>query len=227
MNIQKRFSQDNTGNKKQPELALWLKVGCFLLILAAALGYYVLTPLPAPGGHRADWPRSFAIVSENYFEDQPPGQCSAYSAAFILRHMGYKSEGAAVYKQLNFKLPVSGYVLPKGVLQFMNSQGVSSRIFRGEETGSLKSALYAGGNPVMLIIGDGVRWQHYITLVGYDESLEDLYFYDSKKTADENGGLPGNRTISEDYFLELWDNGLPIFNQVYFIFEPKDTDRQS
>jgi len=38
---------------------------------------------------------------------------------------------------------------------------------------------------------------------------------DSNKASDENAELPGNRTMTNDYFLKWWSNGLPIFNHVY------------
>ncbi len=186
-----------------------------LFILAA--GIYLITPLPLKDEPGGDYAETFEVVSANSFEAQPPGKCSAYSVAYVLRHLGQDALGEEVYQEMKYKIPKSGYVLPKGVLQFMESEGFSGTLFKGDSITSLKSALYLG-NPVIVIIGDGIRWQHYMTLVGYDERAENLYFYDSKETTDSNESLPGNRTISEEYFLELWNNGLPIFNRVYFTF---------
>ena len=53
-------------------------------------------------------------------------------------------------------------------------------------------------------------------VVGYDDSLHEVYFFDSLREDDENQGAPGNRTLSTDYFLSMWDNGVPIFHHVYF-----------
>lgn len=186
------------------------------MVLVLAAGIYLLTPLPSKEELGGEYPETFEVVSKNSFEAQPPGQCSAYSVAYVLRHFGQHSLGEEIYQQMKYKIPVSGYVLPKGVLRFINSEGVAGTLFKGNSTASLKYTLYSQGNPVIVIIGDGLSWQHYMTLVGYDEGAGDLYFYDSKETTDSNESLPGNRTISEEYFLELWDNGLPVFNRVYF-----------
>ena len=77
------------------------------------------------------------------------------------------------------------------------------------------------GTPVIVLVGDGLNWQHYMTLVGFDQSLSEVYFFDSLRQDDENGEAPGNRTLSTDYFLQLWDNGLPIFNHIYFTIEKR------
>ena len=46
-----------------------------------------------------------------------------------------------------------------------------------------------------------------MTVVGYDDSLHEVYFFDSLREGDENQEAPGNRTLSTDYFLSMWDNG--------------------
>jgi hypothetical protein len=86
-------------------------------------------------------------------------------------------------------------------------------LFKGNVE-TLKRRL-AKGEPIIVLIGQIYRWQHYMTLVGYKSDKKELYFYDSKKKYDENGKLSGNRTLKQDYFLKLWDNGLPIFNHIY------------
>lgn len=198
---------------------LWLRAGCLFFLFVLAAGIYLLTPFPLTDEPGADYPETFVITSENSLEAQPPGQCSAYSVAYVLRHFGQNALGEEIYQELKYKIPVSGYVLPKGVLRFVNSKGYAATLYKGNSIASLKSTLFLQGNPIIVIIGDGFRWQHYMTLVGYDERTEDFYFYDSKEITDSNEGLPGNRTIKEEYFLKLWNNGLPVFNRVYFTFE--------
>ena len=58
-----------------------------------------------------------------------------------------------------------------------------------------------------------------MTLVGYDNEKHELYFFDSGRAEDENSDDPGNRTMTEEYFLKWWANGLPIFNHVYITIE--------
>ena len=50
----------------------------------------------------------------------------------------------------------------------------------------------------------------------YDDTLNEVYFFDSLKEYDENDNAPGNRTLSSDYFLDMWDNKIPTFNHLYF-----------
>ncbi|MEO3111235.1 C39 family peptidase [Turicibacter sanguinis] len=138
--------------------------------------------------------------------------------AYVLRHYHESQTGLNIYHQLNYKIPVSGYVLPKGILNYFKDSAYNIEMFTGSlET--LKTRLTAG-TPIIVLIGNSLNWQHYMTLVGYDDTTNEMYFFDSLKSFDENNGQPGNRTITTDYFLKLWNNGLPIFNQIYFTISP-------
>ena len=188
----------------------------FGLIMVAFIfigAIYCLLPLPQSDTDTLNCPSEFYITTNNQFELQPPGQCAAYSSAFVVRHFGHEAESDMVYKHMRFKIPVSGYVLPKGMIIYIQESDLKPEIYRGNLL-NLKSRL-TKSNPVIVLIGQGLQWQHYMTLLGYNATEKELYFYDSKKSSDENGALPGNRTLTEDYFLTLWDNGLPIFNHVY------------
>jgi hypothetical protein len=191
------------------------KIILILVVLFCILGFssYPIYPFPEKDTLSVMQPESFIISKTNRFEIQPPNKCAAYATAFILRNFGLKAKGSEVYKEMSFKIPFSGYVFPKGILTYFESKELKAKLFKGDlET--LKRRL-AKGEPIMVLIGQSYRWQHYMTLVGYESDKKELYFYDSKKKYDENGKLPGNRTLKEDYFLTLWDNGLPIFNHIY------------
>lgn len=66
-----------------------------------------------------------------FAEMQGHNQCSAFSTAFVLRNFGQTVTGSEVYREMRFKIPVSGYVLPKGVLAYLDAAGFNSNIFRG------------------------------------------------------------------------------------------------
>lgn len=187
----------------------------FMIVLSITLCgiLYILFPFPKNEVGSGEYPQSFHIALPNKFEQQPPNQCSAYATAYILRNFGQEAQGEEVYKKIPFKIPISGYVLPKGIITYMKSFGLKPEIWRGELP-ILKSKL-SEGVPVIVLIGKGLQWQHYMTLVGYDSEKKELYFYDSKKITDENDSSPGNRTLTEEYFMTLWNNGLPIFNRVF------------
>lgn len=197
----------------------WLFWGSLGLLLLVLITFYYLTPFPRQDTITAKLPISFTISQENQFETQVHNECSAFSSAYVLRHLGQSQTGLELYEKFRFKIPVSGYVLPKGILNYFNSNDYQATLYRGTfET--LKMRLLEG-TPIIVLTGDGWRWQHYMTLVGFDDHLHEVYFFDSLRQGDENGESPGNRTLSTDYFLQLWDNGLPIFNHIYFTIEKR------
>jgi len=156
----------------------------------------------------------FNVPIHTDFEQQGKNQCAAYSTAFVLRNSGLQAKGIEVYAKIPFKIPISGYVLPKGVLTYLESQGLNPIIYKGNLS-SLKARLVQGAAPVIVLVGNGFFWQHYMTLVGFDDDKGELYFVDTNKLKDENLELPGNRTMTTDYFSQWWSNGLPVFNHVY------------
>ncbi|MBC9784829.1 C39 family peptidase [Heliobacterium chlorum] len=160
-------------------------------------------------------PSSYHVPREASFEVQGHNQCSAFSTACLLRSLGKDVKGAEVYREINFKIPLSGYVLPKGIMTYLEQEGLHPSIFQGT-IDTLKERIRLG-YPVIVLVGNGLLWQHYMTILGYDDEKGELYFFDSKKETDENGSMPGNRTLQEDYFLSLWDNGLPWFHHMYII----------
>ncbi|MGL4335308.1 MAG: C39 family peptidase [Turicibacter sp.] len=198
----------------------WLSVIAICLVsILLVIGYmiYLTSPMPKVDSFVQLYPKIYAIKDENLFETQVKNECSAFSSAYILRHFGIEATGLQVYEEFDFKLPISGYVLPKGILNYFDKLPIQVEMYTGTlET--LKSHLVQDV-PVVVLVGDRLNWQHYMTVVGYDENLNELYIFDSLKDFDENSDFPGNRTMNTDYFLSMWNNGLPVFNQLYFVFE--------
>lgn len=193
--------------------------GIGLLVLAIfILSVYFLSPFPVVDEVDPYYPEQFAVSTDNYFETQILNECSAFSSAYLLRHFGEEQQGLALYEELHYKLPFSGYVLPKGIIEYFKEHHYDIQIYKGT-LDSLKTQLLKG-HPLIVLVGDGLNWQHYMTLVGYNDALAEVYFFDSLKEGDQNGEFPGNRTLSTDYFLSMWENGLPIFNHLYFTIQP-------
>lgn len=195
----------------------------FLLLLGFCLflrGFYVLLPFPQRDTASTNLPIRFQVSTEASFEVQGKNQCAAFSAAYILRYFGNDAKGGEVYDKLPYKIPVSGYVLPKGIVVYLQSQGYTTRVLKGD-INSLQAKLVEEKNPVMVLVGNGLFWQHYMTFVGFDNEKKELYFFDSGRDQDENSELPGNRTMEDDYFLKWWSNGLPLFNHIYITVEQK------
>lgn len=191
----------------------------FIVITCISYTFYCITPFSTKDDIQINYPESFIITTNNSFETQLVNECSAFSSAYVLRHFGENETGLHLYEQFNYKLPFSGYVLPKGILDYFEDSLYKINMYTGTlET--LKTNL-TEGTPIIVLVGKGLDWQHYMTVVGYNDNLDELYFFDSLRKSDENGNSPGNRTLSGDYFLSMWDNDLPIFNHLYFTLEEK------
>ncbi len=187
---------------------------CFLLVGSI----YILLPFPKSESNAINLPNKFDIPINTGFEKQGKNQCAAFSTAFVLRNFDRKAEGSVVYTGIPYKIPISGYVLPKGVVTYIQSQGYRPTLLKGD-IDSIKARLVQGNNPIIVLVGNGLLWQHYMTFLGYDNEKQEMYFFDSGREKDENAELPGNRTMAEDHFLKWWNNGLPIFNHVYITVE--------
>ena len=190
----------------------WLVLVMIIGFMAAMI--YVLLPFPKNDSISFAAPEKYDVPIYTDFELQGKNQCAAYSTAFVLRNSGKQAKGIEVYAKIPYKIPISGYVLPKGLISYLHSQGLEAKIHKGDLS-TLKARLVKGNTPVIVLVGNGFFWQHYMTLVGFDDDKSELYFFDSNKVNDENAELPGNRTMSNEYYLKWWSNGLPIFNHVY------------
>jgi len=190
------------------------KIAILIMISFLVGMVYVLSPFPSEDSISLVYNQEFYLPVYNDFELQEGNSCAAYSAAFILRNLGIKSTGADVYAEIPFKDPFIGYVFTKGLILYLQTQGLTPMIYKGDLT-TLKARLAQEASPIIVLIGEGVSWQHYITLLGFDDDKNELYFFDSNEENDKNAELPGNRTMEQDDFLNLWNNGLPVFNRVY------------
>lgn len=194
----------------------WLILAVIICFLVGMI--YCLAPFPKRDSITSASQKKFDVPIHTDFEQQGKNQCAAFSTAFVLRNSGKQAKGIEVYDKIPFKIPISGYVLPKGVISYLQSQGLKPMIYKGSLS-SLKARLVHGNVPIIVLVGNGLFWQHYMTLVGFDDDKSELYFVDSNKVSDENAELPGNRTMTNDYFLKWWGNGLPVFNHVYITSE--------
>ncbi|AFQ44260.1 hypothetical protein [Desulfosporosinus meridiei] len=205
------------GLKKGKVRIQWLLMGIIFVLFLVGL-IHLLSPFPIREFKAERPPDRYEISINTGFERQGKNQCAAFSTAFVLRTFGQSLQGAEVYAKIPYKIPISGYVLPKGVVSYFQSQGFSPAIYRGD-LNSLKTRLVQGNEPIIVLVGNGLFWQHYMTFLGYDDKKKELYFFDSGRDNDENADLTGNRTMTEDYFLKWWSNGLPVYNHVYITVE--------
>lgn len=174
---------------------------------------WYLFPLPTEDKAIASFPSTFCLQSTQNIEPCASNPDAGYAAAYLLESIGIPADGKKVYADLRCKLPFSEYVLPNGLYKYFREHGLQPGVYRGGLE-SLKARL-SQGEPVIVLIGQHIKWQHYLVLVGYNSDENDLYFFDSRQNSDTNGVQPGNRTLDEAEFLILWDNKLPLFNHVY------------
>ncbi len=169
------------------------------------------TPLALPQSHLPEFSLSF--------DQQGYNQCAGYAAAFIRRYYGQEVYGSDVYEQISYNLPFDIGVPPHRLLRHFRKNNLQATARTGE-FGHIKS--YAARNiPSIVLVGEGISWQHYMVFLGYDSDQNELYFYDSEVgSIERNRQAPGNRTLSEEQFLDIWNNKLPGFSQMFITIEP-------
>ncbi|NLV17191.1 MAG: hypothetical protein GXY50_08305 [Syntrophomonadaceae bacterium] len=166
--------------------------------------------LPKNDAQKTEYRDTYLVKAKSYFEKQERGQCAGFSAAYALRILGEDISGKEIYTKLEPKFS-NGYVMPQGIIDVFSEYGHDAKMLRGDLE-QLKTRLNRG-NPIIVLIGHSVSWQHYVTVVGYDE--DNIFFYDSNKAADNSYGY--NRTMTNAEFVSQWKNGIPLFEQIYFV----------
>ncbi len=166
--------------------------------------------LPTSDTIIANYETEYLTESTSDFEKQGFNQCAGYSSAYLLRLRGEEITGKEAYQKMGRKFH-NGYVLPIGISNLIADYGYGTTLMRGNLS-QLKTRV-ASGSPVIALIGDGTSWQHYVTVVGYDQ--DQIYLYDSIYPNDSTSGY--NRVMSNREFLSRWQNGIPLFEQVYLV----------
>jgi ABC-type bacteriocin/lantibiotic exporter with double-glycine peptidase domain len=168
--------------------------------------------LPETDKISVKYPIEFKAEINSYFEKQGKSQCSGYSSAYILRCLGENTKGQDIYERFDYKL-ANGYVLPQALINVFHDYGYKAKMYRGDIK-QLKTRL-SEGRPIIVLIGNGISWQHYVTIVGYNEKK--IFLYDSNKDTDHSKGY--NRTMDVSEFIKQWENGIPLFEKIYFVVE--------
>ena len=182
--------------------------------LGLNLGDVFSLKIPMTDKISSEYDSKFLIPAKSYFEKQEKNQCGGYSTAYVLRCLNEEATGKEIYTQFKHTFK-NGYVLPQSLIQTFKKYGYKAKIRKGNiET--LKARASAGV-PVIVIIGDGMKWQHYVSVVGYDEG--NILLYDSNY--DTNNASGYNRVLSNSEFNKLWENGIPFFEKSYFVIYDK------
>lgn len=193
--------------KKLPKSTVLSAAAAFLLLFAAA-GYFILfVPAPDRETKMAVPATFFCNTEENRIESQTDGNCSAYAAAYLLRHMGEETDGEMLAAGMR---RIFGFVPASSVVRALNAYGYTAAAYHGSLT-TLKQRL-AQGIPVIVFIqipGD----THYAVVTGYDEQY--LYLADSLPENANAVGEGYNRRLSAREFLSLWETDSLLPDNIY------------
>jgi ABC-type bacteriocin/lantibiotic exporter with double-glycine peptidase domain len=196
---------------KSVKVIFVLLIILFITILFLLIIY--LTPFPKKDLICVNIPSRFIITKPNVYETQGYNECAAYATAYVLRSFGKNVNGESIYNKMKYKLPFLGVVPSKGIIDTLKRYHIKATYYKGD-INTLK--MHVSKNiPVILYVGENIKWEHFITMVGYENSSSVIYVFDSLLDEDSNGEEPGNRTLTEDELLKIWDNGLPILNHTY------------
>lgn len=155
------------------------------------------------------------IKEKNRIDIQTGYQCSAYAAAYILRHYGIPADGKELYPIMPNKMK-AGYVYPKGLQRLLKSYGFGVTYCRGTFN-NLKYEL-SKGNPVivMILVQKDKNWLHYVPVVGYDETY--IYLAESLENLINCENEYYNRRIEIKEFMQLWNTAMlrqPFYKNTY------------
>ena len=195
-------------------LVIAFNIALQLFLIISGVGISVLDiyaqTLPKSDTIEIEYSDTYFVEAKSYFEKQERGQCAGFSSAYVLRILGEEISGNENYERLGHKF-ANGYVMPQALLDIFKEYDYSAEILRGDLE-QLKTRLNQG-NPIIVLIGHFVSWQHYVTVIGYDE--DNIYLYDSNMDIDNSNGY--NRTMTNAEFVSQWENEIPLFEQIYFI----------
>ena len=155
----------------------------------------------------------YFVTKKSYFEKQEKNQCAGFSSAYVLRCLKKDVKGKENYNNLKHKFS-NGYVMPQALVEVFKKYKYNSDIYKGD-LNTLKLRLAKNNNPIVVLIGHRWNWQHYVTVIGYDE--KNIYIYDSNNNTDNSKGY--NRIISNEEFVDLWENEIPFFEKIYFVVD--------
>ena len=160
------------------------------------------------------------------FDKQGFNMCSGYATAFIRRYYGQPATGTQIYREIAYRLPFDIGVPPHRLISHFRDNNLNATA----RTGGLTELKYFSSQniPVIVLVGEGLKWQHYMVLVGYNEEENEMYFYDPETdpslVAREK---PGNKTITKNNFLGIWENKLPFFSQLFITVEEIQTEKSA
>lgn len=203
-------------------MKLWLK-RILLIVAIIFVGYLVsvtivdacLMGLATPEFDSSVEKEAFLVTDSTRIDMQTGFKCSAFSSAYVLRHWGVEAHGDSVYEIMPDKMD-DGYVYPKGIVSFIESQGFNVGYHIGNLT-SLKNEVSSGHPTIVMIkIKEDEEWLHYVPVVGY--TPDSIFIAESLPELCNANNPYYNRSIATEEFLKLWDTSafkMPLYKNTF------------
>jgi len=203
-----------------------LIIGCCLILIEVFALRYFKEPLQKeqpiiqqPPIKEIKIPESAIIhYPSEYNFAQSYNDCAPYNSAAVVRALtGENVSSAEFVKTITHRIEYN-WTLPEGITGQLNEYNITletpdlSGLSDDEKIEYLREQL-SKNHPIILLIKKE-DFQHYITLFGFDSEKDEFFIYDSLMerlegglTKDENGDLPGNKTITAVKLLDAWSGG--------------------
>lgn len=183
---------------------------CILLALTV-IGILLFRTIPSKDTIRAAaFPQGFRIdAGNNYIDLQTGNECSAYAAAFVMRHLGKQITGPELYGDIH---RIFGFVPVHHVVSLFQNHGYHAEAYHGD-LDTMKERL-TDGVPIIAFVsipGD----THYLVIVGYDENF--IYLVDSVSDYSNADGGWYNRALSAAEFEEIWVTNMYPVKNIYIV----------
>jgi len=170
---------------------------------------------------------AFIPYPSGYNFAQTYNDCGPFNSAAVVRALTRENVSSADFaKTITHRIKYK-WTLPEGITEQLNLYGITTEIpdlteySDNQKTSYLKERLILG-RPIVLLIKKE-DFQHYITLFGFDSGKNEFYIYDSLMqrlegglTKDENGDMPGNKTITTKKLLDMWSGGGMLGKYTWF-----------
>lgn len=165
--------------------------------------------------------KEFLITQNNRIDLQTENECSAFSAAYVLRHWGMEENGNSLYEIIPNRHR-NGTVPPKGIRKLFRWHGFQTGFYAGN-LNALKNEV-CKGNPVIVLIRTQAdkNWLHFVPVVGYDE--HSIFIADSLGRLANHEGPYYNRRVENKEFKRLWNTGMiqmPLYRNTYLTARKK------
>ena len=158
--------------------------------------------------HSVVLPQEFNIdIGHNCIDLQTGNTCSAYAAAFVMRHLGKQITGPELYEDIH---RIFGFVPVHQIVSLFGNYGYHAKAYYGS-IDTMKARL-TNGVPIIAFIsvpGD----THYVVIVGYDEDF--IYLVDFISDFSNADGIWYNRMLSVREFEEIWETSMYPVKNIY------------